>query len=721
MNLILTTRILALPAALIGGGLVALVLLRLGRRSFSPRLFGVALACGAMTAFLPAGLGVIEARLHIVMEPIWQALTQAFVLAGLAEEGVKLAASYYLVKPYYERRTARDLALGVATVALGFALIENVVYVLAAAERWPATALMRMATAVPLHAMVGLVLGGGLARAMAAESAGMRALLIARAWLIAALLHGFYDFPLFLAQHAPLYPTAINQLALAFSATTPTLLSVFYLAAMLAACIGAARVVIGTEMKPQTTPSGVVATRPIWPRWLDRLVFARATGLVLGALLLIPAAVWIALAINATVEGIMPMLALDALSVCAASMMFSALLLLRAAPAPVAPRASRGRRIVAFGALVAIAAALFLFRGPIDAERRDLLANALLVSGASYSNQGDLDQAMENYNSALAYKPDFVAALFERAIANRTYQRYQRALDDLNSAARLAPDDAGILGERANAFENLHQPEKAVADLDRALVLKPDEPALLSMRAEILMNDGEFDKAGADLDRALKLKPDFPLARSARGDLLLQQFDYEGALRELSEAIRLDPNSATSYFARGRVHYFRGEYPAAIADLQQANGRQRDPYSALWLYLSRARAGQNGRDELIFWASALPRNAWPFPLIEFYLGVRPAPSVYAAAANPDQTCEADFYTGEWLVQQKLEQPAIERLRRAIAACPKSFIEYGGAVAELKRLEPAAAPQDAAPTAPQEPAAPNAIGQTPAAPASGDKP
>jgi tetratricopeptide (TPR) repeat protein/RsiW-degrading membrane proteinase PrsW (M82 family) len=702
MNIVLSSRILALPAALIAGALVALVILRLGRKSFSPRLFGVAIACGAMIAFLPAAIGVVEAQLHLSLTPFWDAAVKAFVLAGLAEEGAKLAAAYFLVRPYYERRTARDLVLGVAAVALGFALLENVLYVFAAADRWPATALARMATAVPIHALIGLVLGAGLARADSARSGAMRALLLARAWLIAALLHGFYDFPLFLALHAPLYPTPINQFAIAFSTTTPTLLAIIYLAAVIAACIGATRVIVW--LRGASEAESGLAARPLWPNWLGRLVFARATGLALAVLLLLPSAIWVALAVNATIAGIMPVMTLEALSVCAASAMLGAIFLLRATPraADAAPaiarpaRASRKGAAIALGAFAVVGVAIVAFGGAIESARRNVLAYALVVSGNAYSSQGDLDRSLENYDSALAYKPDFIPALFQRAMANKTYQRYERTLEDLNSAVRLAPDDPAILGERANAFENLHQPENAVADLDRALTIKPDEPALLSVRAEILMNRGDFEKAAADLDRALTLKPDFALARAARGDLFLQKFEYENALRELDESIRIDPTFASAYFTRGRVRYYRGEFAAAVSDFQQANGRQPYAYSALWLYLARARAGQNGRDELIFWASRLSRNAWPFPVIEVYLGARSAPSALAVAANPDQLCEADYYIAEWLILQKLEDPATIGLKRAAAVCPKSFIEQNGAVAELKRLASASAAQSGAP-------------------------
>jgi tetratricopeptide (TPR) repeat protein/RsiW-degrading membrane proteinase PrsW (M82 family) len=715
MNLLLNSRILALPAALIGGVLVALLILRLGRRRFSPRLLGMAIACGAMVAFLPAAIDIVTARLHLPLAPFWDAVFKAFVLAGIGEEGAKLIVAYFLVRPYFERRTARDLVLGVASVALGFALLENVLYVFAAADRWQATALTRMATAVPFHALVGLVLGAGLARADVAAGGARRVVLIARAWLIAALLHGFYDFPLFLGERAPLYPTQINQFAFAFSATTPTALSVLYLAAVIAACLAATRVIVG--LRADTAVASTFFIRPLWPKWLDRLVFAPAAGLVLSALLLLPSAIWVGLAIDASLAGIMPLMMLNALSVCAASTMLGILFLLRAAPPDAdKPRVSGRRRALAFGALGLAVLAIAVFAAPINAARRNLLAYALVISGNSYGGQSDLERAVANYDSALQYKPDFVPALFQRALASKTYQRYDRELDDLNAAVRLAPDDPAILGERAGAYENLHQMDKALADLDRALTIKPDEAALLSMRAEMLINDGEFDKAAVDLDRAIALEPDLGLARAARGDLFLQKFDYDKALSELDEAVRIDPNFATSYFTRGRVRFFRGEFAAAISDFQQANARQRDAYSTLWLYLARGRIGQNGHDELVFWAGALPRNAWPFPLIEFYLGARPAPLVYSLAANPDQICEADFYIGEWLVQQNLEQPAIEKLRRAIAACPKSFIEYGGAVAELKRLAPPAPPRSIFPDAP-----PPAVTQEPAQPPSAAPP
>jgi len=56
------------------------------------------------------------------------------------------------------------------------------------------------------------------------------------------------------------------------------------------------------------------------------------------------------------------------------------------------------------------------------------------------------------------------------------------------------------------------------------------------------------------------------------------------------------------------------------------------------------------------------------------------------ALDDDARCEADFYIGEWTLIQGDKDDASVLLQRAVDTCPKNFIEYSGAVAELRRLE-----------------------------------
>ena len=131
--------------------------------------------------------------------------------------------------------------------------------------------------------------------------------------------------------------------------------------------------------------------------------------------------------------------------------------------------------------------------------------------------------------------------------------------------------------------------------------------------------------------------------------------------------------------------------PKALADINQASAlNPKDAYAALWLDIVNKRSNLPSR--LAETAAQINMTEWPAPVIRLYLGQMTPEAVLAAADNPNaetkngRICEANFYTGEMDLQQGKKDDATRLFRRAAAAdCPKSFIEYEGAVAELKAL------------------------------------
>jgi len=106
----------------------------------------------------------------------------------------------------------------------------------------------------------------------------------------------------------------------------------------------------------------------------------------------------------------------------------------------------------------------------------------------------------------------------------------------------------------------------------------------------------------------------------------------------------------------------------------------------LWRFLARGRAGEDGTSELSANAARLKTKDWPYAVLDFYLGRRSLEAMRAAAAKPDEKCEAAFYAGEWHLLRSSKMDAKAALQVAVDTCPKSFFEYYGAVAELGRLE-----------------------------------
>lgn len=113
----------------------------------------------------------------------------AFVVAGSTEEIFKFLALYLLVwkSPSFDEKF--DGIVYAVFVSLGFAAVENVLYVMDGGMQ---TALTRAITAVPAHAIFGITMGYYLGIARMYQE--LKAKYLARALLVPILLHGIYDF-----------------------------------------------------------------------------------------------------------------------------------------------------------------------------------------------------------------------------------------------------------------------------------------------------------------------------------------------------------------------------------------------------------------------------------------------------------------------------------------------------------------------------------------------
>lgn len=136
-----------------------------------------------------------------------------FLVVALAEEGAK----YFLLKrstwnsPHFNCRF--DGVVYAAFVSLGFALAENVGYVL---EYGMGTALLRAVTAVPGHACFGIFMGAFYGAAKKYENYNIEQSRNYRilALVVPTLLHGTYDF--IAVQDEGLSPLFILFVALMF-------------------------------------------------------------------------------------------------------------------------------------------------------------------------------------------------------------------------------------------------------------------------------------------------------------------------------------------------------------------------------------------------------------------------------------------------------------------------------------------------------------------------
>jgi tetratricopeptide (TPR) repeat protein len=97
----------------------------------------------------------------------------------------------------------------------------------------------------------------------------------------------------------------------------------------------------------------------------------------------------------------------------------------------------------------------------------------LFNRGHSYEASGQYDQAVSDYNRAIALKPDLAIAYEARGNSYYKLRQYDWAITDYTRAIALRPDNAEGYGNRGNAYLAQFKPDKAIADYAKALKLDP--------------------------------------------------------------------------------------------------------------------------------------------------------------------------------------------------------------------------------------------------------
>ncbi|GAB4514264.1 MAG: hypothetical protein OHK0046_16100 [Anaerolineae bacterium] len=114
---------------------------------------------------------------------------------------------------------------------------------------------------------------------------------------------------------------------------------------------------------------------------------------------------------------------------------------------------------------------------------------------------------VREYSEVLRQKPDFVEALYNRALAYARLGRPGAAITDYTEVLRLRPDDAVAYHNRALAYADLNALDAAIADFDIALRLKPDDAAAYYNRGSLYAHKGMYPAAEADFEAVLRLSP----------------------------------------------------------------------------------------------------------------------------------------------------------------------------------------------------------------------
>jgi tetratricopeptide (TPR) repeat protein len=219
------------------------------------------------------------------------------------------------------------------------------------------------------------------------------------------------------------------------------------------------------------------------------------------------------------------------------------------------------------------------------------LVEAALYRGQIFLSKKRPQEALEDFSTVVAARPNLRVAYWYRAHANFLSGNFDSGMADVKKYSALDPDPKAdsrlVLGKalrkmgqqcagrtRAQLLLGAAQQIQAAISADEAT------PELLEQLGAVQELLGDVPQALAIYSQAIKLAPASARLRNLRGWAHVGQKDYEKARDDFAEALKISPNDPNAHSGLGY----------ALAELGQKDDARKEA-SAAWLGRSDAGSG----------------------------------------------------------------------------------------------------------------------------------
>jgi Flp pilus assembly protein TadD len=195
---------------------------------------------------------------------------------------------------------------------------------------------------------------------------------------------------------------------------------------------------------------------------------------------------------------------------------------------------------------------------------------AYLNRGVAFKNMGRFDEAIRDYDRAIALNPSYSKAFYDRGVAFNSMGQVDKALADFDRAITLDPFYVLSYNQRGLLYENKGFLDKAVSDYNNAISSNPLSPEAYFNLGVLFGKSGSYEKAISHLSKAISINPDNADYYSNRGAIYSLNGQRELAMDDLNAALKLNRDMPAVYYNRGIIYLNTGRKELARADFRKA-------------------------------------------------------------------------------------------------------------------------------------------------------
>lgn len=197
-------------------------------------------------------------------------------------------------------------------------------------------------------------------------------------------------------------------------------------------------------------------------------------------------------------------------------------------------------------------------------------ANKLYDEGINYLENDHNDRAIDVFTSAIALKPDFENAFFQRAKAYAMESQFDKVIEDCSKAININNRSYGSYAVRGLTYIKLDQSSQAIADFSALISFEAKLLFAYEQRANCFAKLDQHEEAIADFTKALEMEPDDTSNLVERGKEYCFLGLYNEAIADLSSVIIKQPNNEIALSFRGYTYVLSGNNEKALPDLRKA-------------------------------------------------------------------------------------------------------------------------------------------------------
>jgi tetratricopeptide (TPR) repeat protein len=189
--------------------------------------------------------------------------------------------------------------------------------------------------------------------------------------------------------------------------------------------------------------------------------------------------------------------------------------------------------------------------------------------GSAFVQQGRMDEAIAQFQNALAIKPDYAEAHNNLGIALVHKGQADNAIAQYQMALETKPDYAEARNNLGNALVQQGRMDEAIAQYQKALATKPGDAEAHNNLGNVFVQQGRMEEGIAQYQKALATRPDYANAHYNLGNAFLQQGRMEEGIAQFQEALAVNPNDADTHFNLGCIFLQQGHTGEAIAQFEK--------------------------------------------------------------------------------------------------------------------------------------------------------